>query len=93
MLKTTSYSPVYKWVKNVYSMCAQGVFTCVSIFTGARTSPISTHLNRVQTPLLPRFLTSFTPASYTGFFNQFNLLYTQLYPLSTAPTITKTHGN
>ena len=84
------HSPVYNWVKNVYSLCANSAVNGDFLYTSSTTKAPSTQSVRVQLSIFTHFLASFTPSSYTAFFTQFNLLPIHLYTLSTAPIITKT---
>lgn len=77
------------WVKNVYSLCVEGVVNRVNSSTYTYVGPLSPHSLRVQTPVLPNTMTSFTPFLYTAKLPLFNLLYSHLYTLSTVPTIKK----
>ena len=77
------------WVKNVYSLCTQGVITSAQSYTPLGQLPHNSQVVRVQPQVIPLFLNSFTPYSYTAFFSQFNLLITHLYTVSTAPIIKK----
>lgn len=77
------------WVKNVYSLCVEGVITCAESYTARATHALQYIQLRVQPLLFTHILDSFTPASYTANFNYFNLLSSHLYTLSTPPTINK----
>lgn len=89
-----SSQPLHQtWVKNVYSLWAKQVITCLHSYTphiqkGTHSStpyaklPISSHVIRI-----------FTPYLYTRILRRFNLLYEHLYTLSTTPTINKTKEN
>ncbi len=90
MLKFSTSLPVYNWVKNVYSLCIEGGVTCVSKFTGSRNSYTTHYTYRVQPTSYTHLSKFFTPALYTAFFRNFNLLNIHLYTLSTAPINTKT---
>lgn len=84
------YSPVYNWVKNVYSLCVSRGVSGDSLYTPfAMQTPYAQQIG-VQPLTFTHFVASFAPVSYTAFFTQFNLLITHLCTLSTAPTITKT---
>jgi len=77
------------WVKNVHSLCVEGVVTSAYSYTGTLSSSEISSVIRAQPSLITSFLNSFTPYSYTAFFTQFNLLITHLYTVSTAPIIKK----
>lgn len=84
-------SPVYNWVKNVYSLCVEGGKQCVLLLTPPTLQTTKTYNYRVQPQVFTHFLGSFTPASFTAFFRHFNLLNVRLYTLSTVPITTKTN--
>jgi len=81
------------WVKNVYSLCVEGVVNRAKSYTGG----IYQHSNpltlRVQTLSFTQSLDSFTPSLYTPFFSISYLLTNHLCTLSTVPTIKKTKEN
>lgn len=82
--------PVYNCIQYVYSLCAQAVETCGRLYTGIVQLPGTTHQLVGKPHSYTHFSRSFTPYLYTAYFRHINLLYTDLYPVSTAPTITKT---
>ena len=86
----TLYSPVYNWVKNVYSVCVSRGVNSGFLYTASPLTYTNTRSMSVQPQTFTHFVTSFAPALPTAFFAQFNLLNTHLYTLSTGPTITKT---
>jgi hypothetical protein len=90
----THVIPLFQtWVKNVYSLCREGVVTSAQSYTGSLvTTPKATWV-RVQPTGYTHTMDSFTPALYTVKFSLFNLLNTYLYTLSTAPTIKKRKEN
>ena len=85
------HSPVYNWVKNVYSLCVENGDNRGLLFTPLYMSTLQTTYMRVKPQTSPHFFASFTPQYYTAFFSLLPLLFSQLYPLSTVPTITKTN--
>lgn len=88
MLK--SYTSLFQtWVKNVYSLCVEGVVTRAKSYTGRPMNAPQSTQPRVQPLLFTQILDSFAPTSYTANFNYFNLLSSHLYTLSTPPTINK----
>lgn len=86
MPKNTLFST---WVKNVYSLCVEGVVICVRSYTGL--ADTRTHLlsNRVQPSTFTHIMDSFTPSLYTPIFSALPQVNTHLYTLSTVPTIKK----
>jgi hypothetical protein len=81
------------WVKNVYSLCVEGVVNRVKSYTGGVYKNSNPLVLRVQTPSFTHSLDRFTPSLYTPFFNFLYLLTAHLYTLSTVPTIKKTKEN
>lgn len=81
------------WVKNVYSLCVEGVVKGVQLYTGGHTSTLVATEQRAQPTTFTHILDSFTPALYTVNFRNFNQLITHLYTLSTGPTIKKKKEN
>jgi len=77
------------WVKNVYSLCVDGVVTRAQSYTGSVHNAIKTFTVRVQPIVITNSMDSFTPSLYTANFSIFNLLTGHLYTLSTVPTIKK----
>ena len=86
-IRRTSLSQA--WVKNVYSLCVEGVTTSVQSYTGSLLTMLKATWVRVQPTGYTQTMDSFTPGSYTANFGNFNLLNVHLYTLSTAPTIKK----
>jgi hypothetical protein len=82
-------SPFSAWVKNVYSLCVEGVITRVHSYTNFSPLRFIQLQLVVQTPLSPLFIDSFPPALYTAKNSFLPLIDTLLYTLSTAPTIKK----
>jgi len=77
------------WVKNVYSLCVEGVLNGVYTYT-----PFTPHYQlpshqSAQPIKNALFINRFTPASYTPISSQLHLIYTHLYTLPTAPIIKK----
>jgi len=90
---STLFTPVDKWIKNVYSLRTQTGITSEQLHT-------VTHLSRQFTAspvhnslVTPLFVQVFTPQLSPQKLSNFNLLYRQLYPLSTAPINKKKKGN
>lgn len=81
------------WVKNVYSLCVEGMVNSAQSYTLCLLSTINYLRARVQPTSFTHTMDSFTPALYTANFPYFNLLSTHLYTLSTAPTIKKKKEN
>lgn len=79
--------PNNTWVKNVYSLCVDSTTSSVYSYTTTHLMALSSLSSRVQTVLLNSFIPTFKQASFTAFLNNFNLLNTGLYTLSTAPII------
>lgn len=79
----------FAWVKNVYSLCVEGVVNSAQSYTGS----LKASLQAIQIGVQPTFSTntldSFTPGLYTA--NFYRLPDTDYYlsTLSTAPTIKK----
>lgn len=78
------------WVKNVYSLCVEGIVTGVQSYTGSLKSMQQAASQRVQLAFSTNTINSFAPTLYTANFTHFNLLSKHLYTLSTIPTIKKT---
>lgn len=77
------------WVKNVYSLCVDGVVTSAHSYTPLASHYQLTTNTSVQPALYTTFINSFTPPSYTAFLTNLPLINTYLYTLSTAPIIKK----
>ena len=86
-MRSTTLSPA--WVKNVYSLCVDGVLKGVYSYTGTNFNYTNPVVGRVQNPLFTHSLDSFTPTLYTRIFTSLSLLTTGLYTQSTPPTIIK----
>ena len=89
MLKLRAISLSTAWVKNVYSLCVEGVVNRVQSYTAQLQSTICHLRLRVQPTSFTHSLDSFTPALYTANFPNLTDTNTYLYTLSTAPTIKK----
>lgn len=77
------------WVKNVYSLWVLPRVTGGYIYTGSTTPFQTTYSMWVKAHSFTHLFTVFTPHFFTVFLSHFNLLYTQLYTLSTPPIIKK----
>jgi len=82
--------PVQNLLKNVYSLWVKGGIKSEFFYTVSNNFPTTRFQNRVQPTFYTNFMSSFIPTSYTVFFVKIPLLITNLYPLSTPPTNTKT---
>ena len=82
-------TPVYNWVKNVYSLCVERRVTGARSYTGIGTSPTLPIKSSVQAASFTHSIPTFTPGMYTAFLTNFNQLITYFYTLSTPPIITK----
>ena len=87
MPSTSLFQP---WVKNVYSLGTDGVVTRAQSSTVTRTSLPKVTTERVKPQTFTHFFSTFTPPLYTRIVRSLSLLFTHLYTVSTAPTITKT---
>lgn len=77
------------WVKNVYSLCVEGVINSAHLSPTMNNHLLTTLNQRVKLSFSTASITSFTPSLYTANFPYFNLLNIHLYTLSTVPTIKK----
>lgn len=77
------------WVKNVYSLCVDGVFHGGYSYTGERKTFYSPAICRVQPTFSTYFIPTFSPYSYTAIFSNLPLIKSDFYTLSTAPIISK----
>lgn len=77
------------WVKNVYSMCAEGVVNGVNLSPLTNMHLPATSNLGVQPTVFTHTFNSFAPSMYTANFSHFNPLSIHLYTLSTPPTIKK----
>lgn len=74
MLNYLQIPLVQNWVKNVYSLCVEGMDTCGRIYT-------TIHIHRIRIPNIgvqlqsyTHLTTSFTLVFFTGFFRNLYLL-------------------
>ena len=81
------------WVKNVYSLCVEGVINSANLSTTTHRLPSTNYRLRVQTASFTQTLDSFTPSLYTPKNSYLPDTTHQLYTLSTVPTIKKTKEN
>jgi len=77
------------WVKNVYSLCVEGVTKCVNLYTGVGTQTTQAHKVVVQPSTFTQVMDTFPPTLYTPKFSFLPLVITDLYTVSTVPTIKK----
>lgn len=89
MLNIHATSLFSTWVKNVYSLCVEGVVNRAQSYTDTYKSTFTPNLTRVQPTTFTQLVDSFAPFVYTANFRYFNLLNAHLYTVSTAPTIKK----
>ncbi len=82
-------STLTAWVKNVYSLCVEGVVTRAYSYTPHVNTTTQATTPRVKPQVFTSFLNSFIPTLYTAFFPPLPLLDTHLYTISTVPTIKK----
>lgn len=81
------------WVKNVYSLCVEGVVICGRSYTEWVQNLIATINTRVQPAFHTQFFTTFPPVLYTAKNGQLTDMMSYLSPLSTVPTIKKMKEN
>lgn len=81
------------WVKNVYSLCVEGVVICVRSYTGWVQNLVTIHTVRVQPTIRTQLITTFPLSLYTGENSYITDATTDLSPLSTVPTIKKKKEN
>jgi len=79
------------WVKNVYSLCVQGVVNSAKSYTASLPSPMNTQVMGVKPTHFTHFLDNFPPSLYTPKIALLSLETTHLCTLSTVPTINKTN--
>lgn len=77
------------WVKNVYSLCVEGVETRAQSYTGTVLSPAFVTNTGVKPSRFTQLMDSYPLIEYTAYFRHFNLLLSRLYTVSTVPTITE----
>lgn len=87
------FSRPQTWVKNVYSLCVEGVVTRAQSYTAYIYTQLEAAALRVKPSLFTSFLNSFTPYVYTPLFTSLPLVNSHLYTVSTAPTIKKKKEN
>lgn len=88
-----SFAPVENRIKNVYSLRKQTGKTSDQLRTPSLLVQQFTDAPVYNSALTPLFVQAFAPSLYTPKINQFNLLYSQLYPQSTAPINMKKKEN
>ena len=81
------------WVKNVYSLRIPQGINGDKLHTGSLLTKQFTARPVHNPQLIPLFVQVFTPQLSPQKLSNFNLLYRQLYPLSTAPINKKKKGN
>lgn len=86
-------TPVENRIKNVYSLRKQTGKTSDQLHTPSLLIQEFTDAPVHNSLFIPLFVQAFTPSLYTPKINQFNLLYSQLYPQSTAPINMKKKEN
>ena len=86
------FAPVDKWIKNVYSLRTGTGTTSDNLPTPSSLSQQFTHVPVHKPQLIPLFVQVFTPQLSTVKITHFNLLYSRLYPQSTAPINKKKKG-
>ena len=77
------------WVKNVYSLWAQGVVNRVKPYTTLYTNPATATTLGVKPSFIPQLVNTFPPESPTPKIAQLTDTTDQLPTVSTAPTIKK----
>lgn len=90
-MRSSTLSPT--WVKNVYSLCVEGVVICGRSYTGWVQSLSLTITGSVKAPLHTQVITTFPPILYTAKNSPLTDTISQLSPLSTVPTIKKMKEN
>ncbi len=81
------------WVKNVYSLCVEGVVICGRSYTGWVQNVHAAIQTSVQPTIFTQVITTFPPALYTGKNNHLTDVNSELSLLSTVPTIKKMKEN
>ena len=89
MLNIRSTPLFSAWVKNVYSLCVEGVETRAQSYTGALLSPAFVANMGVKPSRFTQLMDSYPLIEYTAYFPHFNPLLSRLYTVSTVPTITE----
>ncbi len=78
------------WVKNVYSLCVEGVVNRAQSCTALHIQATQPIYGSVKPQLLTNYSDSFTPQLYTTISRYLHLLVNQFYTVSTAPIIIRT---
>ena len=78
------------WVKNVYSLCVEGVTTRAQSYTGSVIMSSPSYSVLVQPTVLPIFVDTLPTTLYTAKNALLPQINAHLYTLSTGPIITKT---
>jgi len=90
---STLFTPVDKWIKNVYSLRIETGTTSEQLDTASHLTQQFT-MSPVHNPqVTPLFVQVFTPQLSPLKISDFNLLDRRLYPQSTAPINKKKKGN
>ena len=84
-----TFYPFLTWVKNVYSLCVEGVVTGVQSYTGSLRTTLQASTARAQLPFFTHLIPTLQPTLYTAKNRQLTPTSYHLYTLSTAPTIKK----
>jgi hypothetical protein len=77
------------WVKNVHSLCVEGVVTRAQSYTGMYKTFTQSFTVWVKAPSFAQVIDTFPPSLYTPIFHQLPDKNSQLSTLSTAPIIKK----
>lgn len=77
------------WVKNVYSLWAQGVVNRAKLYTTLYINPATATTLGVKPSFIPQLVNTFPPESPTAKITQLTDTFSQLPTVSTAPTIKK----
>lgn len=81
------------WVKNVYSLCVEGVVNRAQSYTTLWTRAFNPYTLWVQPSSYTHSVDSFPPSLYTSNIRYLTETKDYLSPLSTAPTINKKKEN
>lgn len=79
----------FSWVKNVYNLRTLRGITSGRSYTVMVKEVLGASQVGVKVRSLHTFFPTLSSVSSPAFFRDFNLLFSQLYPVSTAPTIMK----
>ena len=93
LLITSNHLPTLAWVKNVYSLCVEGVVNRAQSYTTLWTKALNHYTVWVQTISYTHSVDSFPPSLYTPKIQQLTDTRSYFSPLSTAPTINKKKEN